>query len=51
MAIFVNDHINGMKYFYTDVKNIIFGYSFNKIVFKDGSTLDFHNMIYSIEIC
>lgn len=50
MVIYVKDNISGMKYFYTNVKNIIFGTSFNTVIFKDGYRINFHNMIYNIEI-
>ena len=50
MVIAVTDLISGMCYYYTDVKTIKFSTAFNTLVFKDGSELSFHCMIYKVEI-
>ena len=50
MYIVVTDLINGMQYFYTEVKTVQFNSAFTTIIFKDGSKLNFHCMIYKVEL-
>lgn len=48
MVITIIDEISGNISFYSGVKAIRYGNSYNSIVFDDGKIINFHNMIYSI---
>lgn len=50
MVVYVCDNISGMISIYANVKTIRYGYAFDSLIFKDGSVLNFHNMIYDINI-
>ena len=50
MVVYVCDNISEMISIYVNVKTIRYGYAFDSLIFKDGSVLNFHNMIYDINI-
>lgn len=48
MVITIIDEISGNTSFYSGVKTIRYGKSYNSVVFEDGKIINFHNMIYNI---